>query len=142
MQIQRSRSLKCQGITDGSEISFVWISISAEQQRDVVEKMQAGHFISEEDMDTLNSIVDLFWFDGHLDNLLLPSGLQRLAFGIGFNQSLDKTTLPSGLRSLTFGVGFSQNLDGTTLPSGLMLLGLSDDDADESRLPATRPCLE
>ena len=65
MQIQRSRSLRGQGITDGSEISFVWISISAEQQRVVVSKMHAGNFISEddmeaEDMDALNSLVALY----------------------------------------------------------------------------------
>ena len=101
MQIQRSMSLRGQGITDGSEISFVWISISAEQQRVVVEKMHAGHFIGEEDMDALNSLVALYWNNSNLDYLFLPSGLQNLTFGDWFNQSLDNTALPSGIQIVT-----------------------------------------
>ena len=49
-------------------------------------------------MDALNSLAALYWRNRHLDNLLLPSGLQNLAFGMDFNQSLDKTALPSGLK--------------------------------------------
>ena len=33
----------------------------------------------------------------------LPSGLQSLTFGSGFNQSMEKVTLPNGLQNLTFG---------------------------------------
>ena len=147
MQIQRSRSLRGQGITDGSEISFVWISISAEQQRVVVRKMHAGNFISEddmeaEDMDALNSLVALYWNNSNLDYLFLPSGLQNLTFGDRFNQSLDKTALPSGLQSLTFGWAFNQSLGNTTLPNGLQSLEFGypfNQSLDNTALPS---CLQ
>ena len=37
-----------------------------------------------------------------MDSCTLPTGLQSLSFGRGFNQSLDNDSLPAGLQSFTF----------------------------------------
>ena len=98
--IETSRSLVAQGITTGSELNFVWKHISMEAQRTLVRKMHEGLAICAEDMDALNSLLVLEWRNRNTDNLILPSGLQRLTFGNRFNQSLDNKTLPSGLQRL------------------------------------------
>ena len=38
-----------------------------------------------------------------MDNALLPSGLQSLMFGGGFNQNIDNLVFPSSLRQLSLG---------------------------------------
>ena len=50
---------------------------------------------------------------------MLPSSLQTITFGNGFNQSLKGVTLPSSLQKLIFGDEFNQSLKGVTLPSSL-----------------------
>ena len=120
--IETSRSLVAQGITSASELNFVWKHISMEAQRTLVRQMHEGHGICAEDMDALNSLLVLEWRNRNTDNLILPSGLQSLTFGLQFNQRLDNATLPSSLQSLKFGWMFNQSLDNTTLPSGLQSL--------------------
>ena len=80
----------------------------------------------------------------HRDNLNLlnvrwPAGLQRLTFGLEFNQSLDTVTWPAGLQILTFGGMFNQSLDKVTWPAGLQSLkfGMNfDQSLDNVRWPA------
>ncbi|CAJ1367506.1 unnamed protein product [Effrenium voratum] len=55
--------------------------------------------------------------------LALPSGLQNLSFGRGFNQPLQSIALPA-LQSLTLGFGFDQSLTGVSFPETLRSLTL------------------
>ena len=118
--------LAAQGIGDGSELTRVFVSISDEQREAVIDKMYyRGQPINGDDeVDALNSIVDLSLDGGFFDRTLevLPAGLRTLTFGELFNQSLDKTALPACLQTLTFGYCFNQSLDKTALPAGLQTL--------------------
>ena len=52
----------------------------------------------------------------------LPSGLQTLTFGSGFDRNLEKASLPSGLQTLRLAKCFNQCLENMTLPSCLQTL--------------------
>ena len=101
--IDEATPLAVQGVSDGSELTLVWVHISKEQQQAVVRKMQAGRVLSGADRDAWNSITDLdcFSYDQEhwqLNSLTFPSALQSLTFCYHFNQSLDNTALPGAPR--------------------------------------------
>ena len=141
-----SALLAAQGIGDGSELTRVFVSISDEQREAVIDKMYyRGQPINGDDeVDALNSIVDLSLDGGFFDRTLevLPAGLQTLTFGYRFNQSLDKTVLPGSLQTLKFGWVFNQSLDKTALPACLQTLTFGyhfNQSLDKTALPA---CLQ
>ena len=76
------------------------------------------------DVAALNETMSLTWYSRQrLADLgiQLPSSLQSLTFGSGFNQRLEGIQLPSSLQSLTFGYNFfnNQSMESIQLPSGL-----------------------
>ena len=80
-RIDMSRPVLNQGVTDGADLTLVWVSIEKQQQQAVVEKMLAGRDIDGEyELDVLNSITELAWSAPFLDNLILPTRLQSLTF--------------------------------------------------------------
>ena len=98
-----------------------------DQAEDIVARVSGRCLLTTLDGLVWNSLLDLPVDDELFNaceqhNLTLPSSLQSLTFGDGFNQSLDTVNLPSSLQSLTFGHVFNQSLDNVTLPSSLQSL--------------------
>ena len=123
-------------ITSVSAVTCVKCSPAKDKQEDAVRAVELL-LCDGRSLDALPLETHLIWntlqsltFGNHhgpgvfqsMDNVALPSGLQSLTFGYGFNQSMDNVTLPSGLQSLTFGNNFNQRMDNVALPSGLQSL--------------------
>ena len=123
-------------ITSVSAVTCVKCSPAKDKQEDAVRAVELL-LCDGRSLDALPLETHLIWntlqsltFGNHhgpgvfqsMDNVALPSGLQSLTFGYGFNQSMDNVTLPSGLQSLTFGNNFDQRMDKMTLSSGLQSL--------------------
>ena len=104
-------------ITSVSAVTCVKCSPAKDKQEDAVRAVELL-LCDGRSLDALPLETHLIWntlqsltFGNHhgpgvfqsMDNVALPSGLQSLTFGYGFNQSMDNVTLPSGLQSLTFG---------------------------------------
>jgi len=70
----------------------------------------------------------------------LPTRLQSLEFGDGFNQPLEAGVLPSSLQSLTFGYCFNQPLEAGVLPSSLQLLAFNYGSRIDHQM-RTRSCI-
>ena len=62
-----------------------------------------------------------------LEKVALPSGLQRLTFGMDRNLSLDNGAPPSSLLSLTCGASFNQSFEKVALQSSLQSLTFGPD---------------
>eukprot|EP00913_Durusdinium_trenchii_P030515 g28584.t1 len=73
------------------------------------------------------------------DEWALPSSLESLTFGIGFNRSLDHVSLPDGLKHLTFGTFFNKSLEQVHLPElESLVFGMKfDQSLEEVVLPGT-----
>ena len=93
------------------------------------------------DVAALNETMSLTWLSNQQLNqgIQLPSSLQSLSFGDGFDQSLEGIQLPSSLQSLMFGNDFDPRLEGIQLPSSLQSLMFGHDfnqSLDSIQLPA------
>lgn len=81
--------------------------------------------------------VSICTFNGHMDAVTLPAGLERLRFGLArkshyaplreidiFNTPLEGMKFPGGLREIFLGDSFNQPIEGIDWPTGLERLSL------------------